>query len=172
MDRYLVISADGHAGASLYGYRPYLASEWHDEFDAWASSFVNPWGDLEGPTAYRNWDTDRRLAELDSDGVVAEVLFPNTIPPFFPSGNLLAPLPGPQEYERRWAGVQAHNRWLADFCAHTPGRSPSSKATTTGTAAAHTAVIGATIDMVPMASARYRSATPPLPARPAATPHR
>ena len=122
MDRYLVISADGHAGASLTGYRDYLASKWHDEFDAWAASFVNPWGDLEGPTAYRNWDSDRRLAELETDGVVAEVLYPNTIPPFFPSGNLLAPLPGPAEYERRWAGVQAHNRWLADFCAQAPGR--------------------------------------------------
>ena len=40
MDRYLVISADGHAGADLLGYRPYLASRWHEEFDAWAASFV------------------------------------------------------------------------------------------------------------------------------------
>jgi predicted TIM-barrel fold metal-dependent hydrolase len=122
VDRYLVISADGHAGADLLGYRPYLASKWHDEFDAWAASFVNPWGDLQGPFAYRNHDSDRRQAELEADGIVAEVLYPNTIPPFFPSGNLLAPLPGPSEYERRWAGVQAHNRWLADFCAQVPGR--------------------------------------------------
>ena len=28
-----------------------------------------------------------------------------------------------RDYERRWAGVKAHNRWLADFCAATPGRS-------------------------------------------------
>jgi predicted TIM-barrel fold metal-dependent hydrolase len=26
------------------------------------------------------------------------------------------------DLERRWAGLQAHNRWLADFCAATPGR--------------------------------------------------
>ena len=38
MDRYLIISADGHAGADLLGYRPYLASRWHEEFDAWASN--------------------------------------------------------------------------------------------------------------------------------------
>ena len=25
-------------------------------------------------------------------------------------------------YELRWAGLKAHNRWLADFCAETPGR--------------------------------------------------
>jgi predicted TIM-barrel fold metal-dependent hydrolase len=121
-DRYLVISADGHAGADLLDYKPYLASRWHDEFDAWAASYVNPWGDLVDPDANRNWDTQRRLRELDGDGVVAEVLYPNTIPPFFPSGNLLAPLPARAEYEKRWAGIQAHNRWLADFCAEAPGR--------------------------------------------------
>jgi predicted TIM-barrel fold metal-dependent hydrolase len=26
------------------------------------------------------------------------------------------------EYDRRYAGLQAHNRWLADFCAELPGR--------------------------------------------------
>ena len=26
------------------------------------------------------------------------------------------------DYEHRWAGLQAHNRWLADFCAAAPGR--------------------------------------------------
>jgi predicted TIM-barrel fold metal-dependent hydrolase len=122
VDRYVVISADGHAGAALRGYRPYLASQWHDEFDAWAAAFVNPWGDLEGPEAYRNHDSARRLAELEADGIVAEVLFPNTIPPFFPSGNLLAGPPSAAEYTRRWAGLQAHNRWLAEFCAGAPGR--------------------------------------------------
>ena len=50
------------------------------------------------------------------------MLFPNTVPPFFAEGNLVALPPTPEDYERRWAGVQAHNRWLADFCAATPGR--------------------------------------------------
>src|SRR5437899_2077598 len=111
VDRYTVISADCHAGADLLGYRPYLATRWHDEFEAWAAAFVNPWGDLSGAFAYRNWDSDQRLAELEADGIVAEVLFPNTIPPFFPSNNLLARPPAASEYERRWAGLQAHNRW-------------------------------------------------------------
>ena len=26
------------------------------------------------------------------------------------------------DLDRRWAGLQAHNRWLADFCAGAPGR--------------------------------------------------
>ena len=121
-DRYTVISVDGHAGAELRAYKQYLASLWHDEFDAWADAYVNPFADLLAATAYRNWDSARRLEETESQGVVAEVLFPNTVPPFFPSGNLLAPLPTASEYELRWAGVKAHNRWLADFCAEAPGR--------------------------------------------------
>ena len=50
------------------------------------------------------------------------MLFPNTVPPFFAQGNLTALEPTADDYERRWAGVQAHNRWLADFCAAAPGR--------------------------------------------------
>jgi predicted TIM-barrel fold metal-dependent hydrolase len=120
--RYLIVSADGHAGADLRDYRAYLPSRWHEEFDAWADAFVNPWGDLVRPDADRNWNHDRRVRELDADGVAAEVLFPNTIPPFFPIGALLAQLPSRADYPRRWAGLQAHNRWLADFCAQQPGR--------------------------------------------------
>jgi predicted TIM-barrel fold metal-dependent hydrolase len=120
--RYTIVSVDGHAGAEISGYKPYLASRWHDEFDAWAAAYVNPFADLLAPTAYRNWDSDRRLSETESNGVVAEVLFPNTVPPFFAQGNLTALEPTRDDYERRFAGVQAHNRWLADFCAAAPGR--------------------------------------------------
>ena len=121
-DRYTVISADAHAGADLVDYRPYLASRWHDEFDAWASTYVNPFSDLLAPTAYRSWDSDRRLAENEADGITAEVLFPNSVPPFFEEGSLVALPPTEADYDRRWAGIQAHNRWLADFCAQVPGR--------------------------------------------------
>ncbi|MFI9105011.1 amidohydrolase family protein [Streptomyces fildesensis] len=121
-DRYTVISADCHAGADLLDYRPYLAARHHEEFDAWAATYVNPYEDLIAPEAPRNWDSGRRLAELEADGIVAEVVFPNTVPPFFPSGSLLAPAPSKEEFELRWAGLRAHNRWLADFCAQAPGR--------------------------------------------------
>ena len=121
-DRYTVVSADGHAGADLLDYRPYLAARWHDEFERWAAAYVNPFADLLAPTAYRNWDSDRRLAEHEADGIVGEVLFPNTVPPFFAQSNLTALAPAEHEYDERWAGLQAHNRWLADFCAQAPGR--------------------------------------------------
>ena len=121
-DHYIVISSDGHAGAQVHEYRDYLESKYHDEFDAWEAAFVNPFEDLRADFAYRNWDSAARLRELEDDGVVAEVLFPNTIPPFFPSGTLLARPPAPDEYELRWAGLKAHNRWLVDFCVAAPGR--------------------------------------------------
>lgn len=123
-DRYLVISADCHGGGRIGDYRPYLESRYVDEFDAWAATFENPYADLEGADGGRNWDSDRRLDELEADGVVAEVIFPNTIPPFFPQSSLVQQPPGAAEGdpERRWAGLRAHNRWLADFCAQAPGR--------------------------------------------------
>ncbi|CAM5558533.1 Amidohydrolase OS=Streptomyces alboniger OX=132473 GN=CP975_07665 PE=4 SV=1 [Streptomyces alboniger] len=121
-DRYTVISADCHAGADLLDYRPYLESRHHDAFDAWAATYVNPYEDLLADTADRNWNSGRRVAELEADGIVAEVVFPNTIPPFFPSASLMAPAPTREEVARRWAGLRAHNRWLADFCAAAPGR--------------------------------------------------
>ena len=121
-DRYLVVSSDGHAGGDLLDYRPYLATRWHDDFDAWAAAYENPFADLMQATAYRNWDSGRRLAEQDADGIAAEVLYPNTVPPFFAQGNLVATPPNPADYPRRWAGLQAHNRWLVDFCAQAPER--------------------------------------------------
>ena len=55
-ERYTVVSADGHAGGDIQDYKPYLARRWHDEFDAWAAAYVNPFADLLLPWAYRNWD--------------------------------------------------------------------------------------------------------------------
>lgn len=133
--RYALISADTHAGASIQDYKAYLPAKWHDEFDAWSSSFSDAWGDIDGDGDENlrlgtssfmspvNWDSDRRVRDLESNGIVAEVIFPNTVPPFYPSGSLTAAAPqSREEYAARWAGIQAHNRWLADFCAQTPNR--------------------------------------------------
>jgi predicted TIM-barrel fold metal-dependent hydrolase len=122
-DRYTVISADCHAGGNVLDYRGYLQRRYLDEFDAWAATFHNPFEDLRRKDADRNWDSTRRLKELEADGIVAEVIFPNTIPPFFAAGSgLTSPPPTAEEFELRWAGLQAHNRWMADFCSEAPGR--------------------------------------------------
>jgi predicted TIM-barrel fold metal-dependent hydrolase len=137
---YVLISTDTHAGADVHGYREYLAPEFHEQFDVWADSFVEPWSDLDGAhirddadpdllvgvasfLSEVNWDSSRRMEHLEADGIVAEVIFPNTVPPFYPSSVIAAPAPTTaEEYRFRWAGVQAHNRWLAEFCQDAPGR--------------------------------------------------
>ena len=123
-DRYTVISADCHAGGQLQEYRAYLEPRYRDEFDAWAATYEIPYDDLKGPNGSRNWDSARRRRELEDDGIVAEVIYPNTVPPFYPKASLaLQPATtDATELARRWAGLQAHNRWLADFCADAPGR--------------------------------------------------
>jgi len=121
-DKVLVVSADCHAGAPIQGYRDYLAKTWWDEFDAWAGTFDNPFADLDEVYADRNWDSQKRLRHLEEDGIAAEVIFPNTIPPFYPGHCLVSVPPSAAEYERRWAGLQAHNRWLVEFCNDVPGR--------------------------------------------------
>jgi predicted TIM-barrel fold metal-dependent hydrolase len=121
-ERYIVISADGHAGADLRDYRPYLEADYLDDFDRWADAYVNPFGDLVKPDADRNWDDAVRQTAIEADGVAAEVIYPNTVPPFFPMGGLVAMSPSAEEYRHRLAGLRAHNRWLAEWCAGLPGR--------------------------------------------------
>jgi predicted TIM-barrel fold metal-dependent hydrolase len=134
--RQVVISTDGHAGADLWDYKPYLERRFHEQFDAWASTFHDAWAeetDQERPLNHRlgvasataplNWDATMRLEHLDGQGIAAEVLFPNTAPPFYPSGALTSPGPRTsEEFELRFAGLRAHNRWVADFCSQAPDR--------------------------------------------------
>jgi predicted TIM-barrel fold metal-dependent hydrolase len=121
-DRYVVVSADCHAGGSMDQYREYLEAEYTQSYDDWRGAYSNPFRDLQGSSRSRNWDTDRRNGDLEADGTVAEIIFPNTVPPFFPTGALVARPPSKDDLELRWAGLRAHNRWLADWCAQQPQR--------------------------------------------------
>ncbi len=112
----VLISADAHAGGNHDQYRAYLESGYLDQFDAWRAKYSNPFKDLTSGTKDRNWNQERRISELEDDGVVAEVVFPNTIPPFFPTGAVIARPPTPDDYHLRLAGIRAHNRWLVDWC--------------------------------------------------------
>jgi predicted TIM-barrel fold metal-dependent hydrolase len=131
----IVISTDAHCGADVLAYKPYLESKYQDDFDAWARVYEDPWCHLDdqhsvefrqGLASFQsslNWDSDRRRRINDIEGVAAEVLLPNTAPPFFPSNMISAPGPSnANEFEYRWAGLRAHNRWLVDFCNDLPDR--------------------------------------------------
>ncbi len=121
-EHYTIISADTHAGGSHTQYREYLEAKYLEDFDAWRSKYRNPFRDLGDDRRLRNWDNDMRRGQQLRDGVVGEVIFPNTIPPFFPSFVLAAPPPKAADYDHRLAGIRAHNRWLADFCADFPAQ--------------------------------------------------
>ena len=80
---YITITADTHAGASIEAYRAYLDPGWRDEFDAWRGGYKNPSKGHIGGKKTKNWDSAERRRDLERDGVIAEVIFPNTVPPFY-----------------------------------------------------------------------------------------
>jgi predicted TIM-barrel fold metal-dependent hydrolase len=113
---YVTITADAHAGASLDVYRQYLESKDHEAFDAWRAAIRKSGKKSIGSRKTKNWDSAERNADLERDGVCAEVVFPNTIPPFYNEAFLVAGPPPPDKFVHSLAGVRAHNRWLADWC--------------------------------------------------------
>jgi len=117
---YTIVTADSHAGGSHAAYREYLDPAYLEDFDAWRNKYRNPFKDLGDKRRYRNWDNEMRNGQQEEDGIVGEVIFPNTVPPFFPSFVLFAAPPKPEDYEHRLAGIRAHNRWLVDFCGEFP----------------------------------------------------
>ena len=137
LDRYLLITADSHAGSSPEGYGPYVEQKWKSDYDEWLkqsaelakmmrqvmgnrSIGVDGDPDIDGD---RNWNSARRLRETEADGVVGEVIFPNTAPPFAPTMmSEFGEAELGKDHEKRWAGIRAHNRWLADFCSEEPDR--------------------------------------------------
>jgi predicted TIM-barrel fold metal-dependent hydrolase len=140
MDRYLVISSDGHAGLPPERYRDYLEPQYRAVFDEriaeairirkenekffLISDFNNAWREQNWEGLVGAWDPAAREKVLDADGVAAEVLFPDGIternsPPF---GADLGLRPEGADPELQWAGARAHNRWLAEFCATAPER--------------------------------------------------
>lgn len=141
-DHHIVISADSHCGAALYDYRPYLERKYHRDFDEWAadvearqvrtdaafkeqSRSVRNVGIDGDPKldADRNYSSERRLREQEQDGVIATVLFPNTQPPFAPPAATAFEAPSyTDDFDYRWAGLRAHNRWLRDFVSEAPTR--------------------------------------------------
>jgi predicted TIM-barrel fold metal-dependent hydrolase len=138
MDRVLIVSADGHCGGPPEIYRDYLEQRYHDDLDGLAAEH-ELW--VEGASSNRfspeeldvidereairsggelgAWEFDRRLAELDREGVAGDLLIPGhqlSMPPFF--GVMNRPYPA----ELRAAGARAYHRQLADAMAAGEGR--------------------------------------------------
>jgi len=108
-----IISVDGHVKAPWPAYREYLDPNWRECYDEWLKSTASR-ADFchAGFGQEAQWDARRRVADLEAQGVVAEVVFPNGTPFALTSGNV----------EAARAGNIAYNRWLADVCSEVPGR--------------------------------------------------
>jgi predicted TIM-barrel fold metal-dependent hydrolase len=124
MTKAAIVSVDGHVRGSRSVYRDYIDEKFLDEFDSWVraeeASGMPDAGNLDPQLGVdAQWDSDRRLRDLETQGVVAEVLFPNGLPfstiRFEDFGKQ-----GDPELDRQ--ARAAYNRWLADFCAAAPGR--------------------------------------------------
>lgn len=124
MTRQIIISADCHATATREVFTEYLAPAWRDEHAAWAATLAdtphstNPHPKIDERV---NWDSDLRLAGLEGEGTVAEVIYPNNLP-FGYHCLGFGPEADPVGRARQGASLRAYNRWLADFCAAAPGR--------------------------------------------------
>jgi predicted TIM-barrel fold metal-dependent hydrolase len=124
MTRTAIISVDGHVKASRAGYREYIERAHLEEYDASVKAAEDAGlpdaGNLNPEYGFdAQWDSDRRLEAVESQGAVAEVLFPNG-QPF--QVNRLEDFGRATNPELAAAGRRAYNRWLADFCAEAPGR--------------------------------------------------
>jgi predicted TIM-barrel fold metal-dependent hydrolase len=138
MERYLVISSDGHAGPPSHIYREYLDPGFRKQFDDHQATVTS--GQMVNPTFVEEWDTETGDHEmraaydpqvrdriLDQEGVAAEVLFPDA--DVLGTGRLAASPFGSglasgvdADPSAVKAGARAHNRWLADFCRTNPNR--------------------------------------------------
>ncbi|MBY0400637.1 hypothetical protein K2X89_10100, partial [Myxococcota bacterium] len=89
MDRLTIVSCDGHAAAPPEVYRESLEAPLRARYDGMIASpeavrrraarVIGPFapsGEGEREPLTERWDPVRRLAELDRDGLAAEVLFP------------------------------------------------------------------------------------------------
>jgi len=146
MDRYLLISADCHAGPRAEVARGYVDPRHRGAFDAWLADekgMARRRAEHTGEAIYGDealadfaaedgvahggmdgaWDSKRRLEELEADGIAAEVIFPGgSIQTVSPFGSGLMTYQYPQDAALWAEGCRAYNRWLADFCAEAPGR--------------------------------------------------
>ena len=94
-----------------------------DDFDAWRNKYKNPFRDLQDDRRIRNWDDERRNSAARSTTASSPRSCSRTrCRRSSRASSSSRGHPKPDEYEHRLAGIRAHNRWLADWCARFPER--------------------------------------------------
>lgn len=119
---YAIVTSDAHAGASIVAYRDYLDQKHQRIFDERRGTYANPQRKHIGSKKHKNWDDAERLADMDREGVAGEIIYPNTVPPFFRTSVLICGNPSTENYPLWLEGIRAHNRWLLDFQNQHPDR--------------------------------------------------
>ncbi len=124
MAKTAIISVDGHVKGSRSEYRDYVPRKFLDVYDeqvkAAEEAGMRDAGNLHPEFAPEvQWDSDLRIGNLESIGVVAEVLFANG-QPF--QMNRLDDFASSASVELGEVGRRVYNRWLVDFCARAPQR--------------------------------------------------
>ena len=136
---YVIVSSDTHAGLQCEEYRPYLDSTYHAQFDEYVKErhtmrrlaeevngeYIEQWESENAEGLRGAYDPEVRDKELDADGIAGEIIFADgdavtgmESPPFgagLAAGQITDP-------ELAFAGAEAHNRWLIEFCATNPPR--------------------------------------------------
>ena len=141
----VLVSADCHAGPPLEVLGTYVDPRHADEFTEYLARTKAYDDDVAAIFAGRGaasftemhqvfverdsveglHDPDQHLRDLEADGVVADVIFPQGVIPFadYPSQPGMLPAIGYRASpELAAAGCRAYNRWLAEFCGANPGR--------------------------------------------------
>ncbi len=139
MPNLTIVSTDGHAGPRVEAYRDYLESTFHQDLDGLIDEendflaitskigvfsgsqleIIDGDGAIASGGMDGTWDLDRRLGEMDREGIAAEVFLQghqNASAPFFGAQNRYYPP------DLRQAGVRAFNRWQADMVQAAGGR--------------------------------------------------
>lgn len=140
-----VVSADCHAGPPLRHLADYVGAAHRDLFDEYLdltddydrrvaemfagkreASYEEIHEEFVGRDSVAGLtDPDAHLRDLETDGVVGDVIFPQGVIPFaeYPAQpGMLPPLGYRANAGALAAGCRAYNRWLAEFCATNPGR--------------------------------------------------
>ncbi|MBV9952571.1 MAG: amidohydrolase family protein [Acidimicrobiia bacterium] len=117
-EKVAIISVDGHVKPPRGSVRDYLDPGFRDRFDeslraaeGTPDGFVHP---ALGEAA--QWDASQRLSDMETQGVVAEVLFSNGKPFEDARADHAA------DADMVRASDMAYNRWLLDFCSVEPRR--------------------------------------------------
>jgi len=108
-----VDKSGGEGGGRMQAFSDPATQVSDDDLLAMLTDATSPFAPRRG-----EFDSAIRIQELNDDGVAAEVIFPQMAP--FGAGlmqyrHVVSP-------DQNWAGCQAYNRWLADFCKVNPAR--------------------------------------------------